>query len=295
MQIVKASKISEPGWYEMSDEDYFADPCPLPSLNHTTARVLIDRSPAHAYAQHPRLGGQTVPFEDETTNEQLFGKALHALILGGPEILRVPYDDYRKKEAREFRDEVLAAGKIPLLAARLEQALAMQVEALPVLRSMFPEGVFHGEVVGAAKLGPTWIRAKLDARAPDGSVRVDYKTTLNAATRAIEAKAFAYGYDTQAVFYEMLEDLLDGDMAGRRRHLLLWQEKDPPYAVAVSEFDQSALDIAGRAVGRAIERWQTCYASGDWPAYPGVHRIAPKPWMIQADIQAEIDAEHANG
>ena len=38
--------------------DYHQDPGDTPTLNSTTARTMLLRTPAHAYAEHPRLGGE---------------------------------------------------------------------------------------------------------------------------------------------------------------------------------------------------------------------------------------------
>ena len=48
---------TEPGLYRMTAEQYFADPCPAPSLSSSTIRRMLQWTPAHAAAFHPRIGG----------------------------------------------------------------------------------------------------------------------------------------------------------------------------------------------------------------------------------------------
>ena len=45
------------GIHDIPPREYHADPCPAPSLSRSIAKLLVERSPAHAYAAHPRLGG----------------------------------------------------------------------------------------------------------------------------------------------------------------------------------------------------------------------------------------------
>ena len=41
---------------DVTHEQYLADPCATPSLNQSTAHVMLTKSPLHAWHQHPRLG-----------------------------------------------------------------------------------------------------------------------------------------------------------------------------------------------------------------------------------------------
>jgi hypothetical protein len=52
------AEISEAGmFFDVPCEDYFADPCPRPSLSNSGIGVLLNQSPAHFAARHPRLNG----------------------------------------------------------------------------------------------------------------------------------------------------------------------------------------------------------------------------------------------
>jgi hypothetical protein len=47
-------KITKPGIYPgVSSADYFADPCPTPSLTQSLCKILIERSPAARMGRTP--------------------------------------------------------------------------------------------------------------------------------------------------------------------------------------------------------------------------------------------------
>ncbi|MBK8009562.1 MAG: hypothetical protein IPK23_14905 [Rhizobiales bacterium] len=63
--LERGAKITKPGIYQMPAPDYFADPCPAPSLNQSLAKVLLDQSPLHAFYEHPRLCPPEIEDEQE--------------------------------------------------------------------------------------------------------------------------------------------------------------------------------------------------------------------------------------
>jgi len=74
------NRITEPGIYDIPETDYHADPIAEPSLSSSIAKILLARSPRHAWANHPRLNPNQEP---ETRREFDFGSAAHAMLLEG--------------------------------------------------------------------------------------------------------------------------------------------------------------------------------------------------------------------
>src|SRR5689334_1305868 len=102
----------------MPELAYHADPAPLPSLSRSIAKRLLDASPAHAAAEHPRLSGK-VPTSLASGDEAMdVGSAVHSAFLRSDEdvIRLLPFEDLRTKAAKEARDTAIAHGKIPLKA-----------------------------------------------------------------------------------------------------------------------------------------------------------------------------------
>ena len=117
-------KITKPGVYRgVSEADYRADPCPTPSLTQSLCKILIERSPKHAWTECPRLNPH-YKYDDDTKYD--IGNVAHRLILGrGKEIEVVQFDDWRKKAAQDAREAAADAGKIAVLEHQFNQASDM--------------------------------------------------------------------------------------------------------------------------------------------------------------------------
>jgi len=92
-------RIASPGIFaDISANDYHADPCPTPSFTQSIAKLILDRSPRHAWAAHPRLNPKWVPDEDTKFN---IGNTAHLRLLGrGKEIVIV--DDCSTDGTRDY-------------------------------------------------------------------------------------------------------------------------------------------------------------------------------------------------
>ena len=91
---------------EIPSTEYHLDPCPEPSLSASVARTLIDRSPLHAWMQHPKLGGQQ---EESQPARMSLGSAAHSVILEGDwnSIMFIVADSFRTKAAQARRDQII--------------------------------------------------------------------------------------------------------------------------------------------------------------------------------------------
>ena len=76
------------GWHnDVPHEVYHGDGFIRPALSASIAKVLLSRSPQHAYLAHPALGCQVVEQEvNEAKRETLDrGAIIHSLLLGNGE------------------------------------------------------------------------------------------------------------------------------------------------------------------------------------------------------------------
>jgi hypothetical protein len=129
--------------------------------------VLIERSPAHARLEHPRLAP---PQEDEEPEKyvaaQAIGNAAHLLMIGRGKTLAIAeFDDWRKKDAQTFRADAEEIGKVAILEKHFAHAVEMEGAARRQLIALgwadaFTQG--QGEVVIAWKEGETWFRSMID-------------------------------------------------------------------------------------------------------------------------------------
>ena len=266
--------ITEPGLYlDFTAADYFADPCPTPSLTQSVAKILLDRSPAHAWIAHPRLNPEWAP-SDPTKYD--VGNIAHRLLIGrGKELAVIEADDWRTKDAKEQRAAAQQEGRLGVLGKHWELGNEMAHEAgerlahLPECRDAFLEECGHGEAVACCRLSDgTWLRAMIDWLSVDRLTVYDYKTTqASAAPHAIAARMADSEWPIQAAMHELILDNLYPEEAGRRRHRFVLQEDEPPYALTVSELPEAVMTIGRQKLAAAIEIWRTCMAADRWPSY----------------------------
>lgn len=276
--------ITEPGFYDIDHATYHADPCPAPSLNHTVARLLM-RSPLHAWRAHPRLGGLT---KREATRPMNIGAAAHALTFGkGVGVARLDFDNYRTKDAQNARDAAYAQGFVPLLPHEYETAKVLADHARPALIAELGEDFIAEQAAAAIDDNGSWLRIMADAMTPDRRVVFDLKVVVSAEPEAF-GRWVRNECATQAAFYNDVLDILDPGGRGKRRFIYAAQERDLPEAITFHELDPAAMEIAQKQMERARIKWAVCLREDRWPAYDrGPHLIAPKPWEIEAEIEAD--------
>lgn len=284
------TKITKPGLYpSIPERDYHADPCPEPSLNNSVAVVLAQKSPAHAYVEHPRLGGVN---EYESASALDIGSAIHAGVLGGEAALHViNADNYKTKDAQQQRQSAWEAGKIPLLAHQFEDvknaiaAAREQIRAHEIAADWFADSpVARGEQTIAWQEtidGFTfWCRARIDWLPHQGEAVDDLKTTTGAADPDTwSRRIFDGGYDMQSAFYSRGLRALGLRKRPAFRFIVL--EQNPPYALFVVALDPQAVVIADEKVTDALKLWAHCLRTKTWPGYPSriCYAEAP-PWEV---------------
>lgn len=264
-------QITEPGVYlDMAAADYFADPCPAPSLTQSVAKILLDRSPLHAYGAHPRLGGEADRAEDYVS-AQAIGNAAHKLFLGrGKEIVVIEAPDFRTKEARATRDAVSAEGKVPILAKHYGRAQTMVKRAHEQLEAFgLAHPVGDTEAVIAWEEDGIWLRSMIDLLSPDRRLVIDYKTSgMSCAPHGIGRMMNDAGWDVQAAMHERGLFAVDPEGAGRRRHLFIAQENEEPYALTVVQISEAVMTMGRKKIAVAMDIWRRCIESDRWPGYP---------------------------
>jgi hypothetical protein len=274
--------IREPGIYrDVSANDYHADPCPAPSLTQSVAKILLDRSPLHAWHAHPRLN-PGYQHDDDTKFD--VGNVAHKLMLGrGKEVVALDAPDWNatgmgkgaKTKLHEERDLLRSQGKLAVLgktvarADRMVKAAREQLE-LRGLGHLFGE---HGdsEVVIAwqERAGGLWCRQMVDWLSTDRLIFADYKTSdLSAAPDGLGRVMVNAGWPVQAAFAERGLDEIDPDNAGRRQFLFVMQEATVPYALTVARMSEGALTMGRKQVEEAYRVWLSCLLNNRWPGYP---------------------------
>lgn len=272
--------IAEPGIYDLPDATYLADPVVEPSLNNSIARLLVDLSPAHAYAAHPRLGAGEA---EDTTYEMDVGTAVHAMFLRGETIAKlVPFDTYQTKAAKEARDAAIAEGLVPLKPKHYDAAhrVADALERFRQITGAFTAGKPEQTLIW--REGPAWCRCKVDWLPDDPAAPLwDLKTTgANATLRSWGRSCFEHGYDMQASWYPRGAECVRGEPPDGMCFCVV--ETTPPYGIRVFGFSPPAIEIADSKIRTALDLWQDCCRNGAWPNYPReLEWIDPPAWILR--------------
>lgn len=294
-EIIQNTRVRAAGFYRMHADAYHADPCPDASLSQSIAKLLIDQSPMHAWHAHPKLNPAFEPDRDKKFD---LGTAAHRIIIGqGRDVIVIPFDDYRKEAARACRDEALKTGHTPILKEQYDRVM-MMVEAFHIfldrhgLAAPFREG--EGEVCIAAPDETTWLRSLVDWIEADGLTFDDYKTTdRSVAPHAIDRYADDSGWNVQAAMQDRILDLIEPESSGRRTFKFFAQEAYAPFACTVGVLGKDCLAIGHRKVQYAVDRWNACLKSGEWPSYePAIVQImtpefSEKRWLDRELREAE--------
>lgn len=296
-----ATNILPVGWHrDVPHAVYHADPCVRPSLSSSVAKVLLSRSPLHAYLEHPQLGASH-PVEADISEQRRAtldrGALIHSLLLGnGCDVESLPYADYRTKAARDDRDKARAAGRIPVLVHQLRD-LQTAAEALRVnsrLGVLLAEGMVEREVTAVWESDGVLCRGRLDAWEPDALTIHDPKTCENARGASSGNTILRYGWDVQAAAYIQAVETIHPTLAGRVRFRWHFLEVVPPYGCIEAEPTGELLELGRRKWERAVATWGRCLRDDDWPGYPeSVLRVEPPGWAMSEDLAEQMEQEGA--
>lgn len=280
------TRIAKPGVYDIPAEEYHADPVETPSLSASIARVLLDRSPLHAWTRHPRLNPD---FEEERKDIFDLGSAAHNMVLRQnywrEEIEVVDAADWRTKAAREARDTARAAGRYPLLTDQYERLdkMVRVLEQHPQASRAFTDGEPERSLVWQDEETGVWCRARPDWKPADPATPwPDYKTTGDAKPETWDRRFLLdHGGLLRAAFYQ--EGIRQ--VCGVENATLCYvvQEIDAPYPITVRVFPNGGAEhvIARAMVRKAVHTWAECLRTGAWPTYDLTGVLGLGEWARQ--------------
>lgn len=305
-------QVTKPGVFDISVDDYDADPCPEPSLRGTAVKEILQFSPLHAWTATPRLNPD---FEESDSETFDIGNTMHDLLLRGIDnIAEIAADSWRTKEAQTARELAREAGKYPLLtkhAIRARRAVA-SIKAQLAGHADFPDAFTEGKPERTliwqepTRSGPIWCRVRLDWEPvfiDQPRAFLDFKSTESANPMTITGGFTGIarlGYHYSACFYRRGIRAVLG--VENPQMGFVFGEKKPPYAISVIPLKESWIEIAEDDVQDAIELWGHCLHTGKWPAYGNKAHWADVPeWLAARTLerrairQMEKDAEEREG
>lgn len=277
--------ISIPGAYvDVPIDVYHNGLCAGRSVSASSLK-RASRSMLHFWA-NCAWNPDRIPTED--TDALRLGKAAHVLALE-PELFQrqfvvSPYDDYRTKEAREWKAaQPLMCLKQAELAElqRMADALRAHPDAVALFRNGLPEMTF------AAKDEATslWRLTRPDfTPAAPGRGLVDYKTASDASFDAFGRDAFNYGYHLQVALALDVVAEVTGEL--RPAFWMVVQEKVAPYAVSVHRWEPDQIQYGRAKVREMLDAIARCVEAGEWPGY-GEPQSLRAPYYIQREIDGQ--------
>ena len=280
---------------------YFADAMtPGETLSQSTAKVLLQKSPHHAWAQHPRYGGHP----RKVSVSMKLGSIIDELLTNdGRRLMVIAHDDYRKADAKAARDAAIGVGLIPV---KQNEYADMQDMAERARKNL----LFHGVDLEPSKKqvcilwdelasngNKVQCKALIDFLYP-GLIR-DLKATESCAPgRQLDAKCIRFGYPIQAAAYLSALEHVYPDDAGRIRFENVWIEDDWPHEVLISEMSGEALQYGRVMWQRAVDIWEECTRTNRWPGYQqrgsAPYRVELPSWASEEMFNA-LDEEGTDG
>lgn len=200
------------------------------------------------------------------------GSAAHTMVLGtGWELAEWTGEDWRGKEAGEFKAAARAAGKIPILASQMHEVRKMHTRLLdhPAGRYFSSGGISEVSMFWADEETGVECRARADRLTveDDRPLIIDYKTCSDASIHGVRSSVAKYGYNIQQAFYTwgLIESGLDPDAVGS--FLFIFQETSAPYPVTMVRLADTAVWLGRQDVRRALELYARCARDDHWPDY----------------------------
>lgn len=262
---------------DIDERAYHADLVGVaPTLSSHTAHTLVTKSPAHAFHEHPRLGGA----KRAPTKAMALGVVLHRLLLGvGRELVVVEAGDWRGKMAQQARADAVLAGHEPILEDDYEAA----VEAAEAVRDQLAwRGIDLGageREVTAAWTDPVYgvaCRGRFDHLDPANATITDLKKMASAHPKAFERAAYDYGLDIQAAAYVQALEVIRPELVGRVRFRWVVLEAEAPFVTVVRTPAGSLRHLGEQRWANACRVWSRCLRSGRWPGYEdGIAEAVP--------------------
>lgn len=257
-------KITKPGLYDIDMETYHGDCCAGPSVSGSGLVKIEQLSPLHFW--HSSYFNPNR--EDLDTTALAFGRAAHAWILGEPEFNKYfvvsPYDDFKKKEARDWRNEQTRTivRKSQLDAIR---AMGESILKTPLIQNAFKDGKPEQSLIWKDRETGLWLKSRPDWLPNSLPFVPNYKTCRSAHPEAFQKAAFGLGYHQGAALcLDGLREVMGWKEAS---YYFVAQEKVAPYVATLVVMKDTAIEW-GRLQNRsALRKLADCIASGKWPGY----------------------------
>ena len=279
------------------------------ALSYSVAKIFLERTPAAAYAYHRLLGGAKA----EPTEAQIRGTIFDNLLLGNDlaGIVECPFDSFRTDKAKAMRDGAFAAGKTPVIKAKLDECReVVEKELRPNIGDIFgkktklrvawmsdEDVLCHGELDALNEYGVKGEGLRIEGLDEGAPVIFDVKICTCAIEASEDRKIYDFDYQIQNAAYLDAMAALRPDLAERMQFVLVFCEVVAPFDIRFVRLARSFVEMGQMQWGRAVYGWRECMMTGQWPGSGRrVHEVSAPIWAVrkQQDLVAKLAQQQFN-
>ncbi len=272
--------ITVPGMYpELSATYHGARHTPTRALSYSGIKVLLSETPL-----------DFITPKERKSDEMGFGTIVHKMALGKGGVFEVcPFDDYRTKAAREWRDTCIANGAIPIKAEQFADAQAMAAIIQERITRALQGADYETEVPFFWQEGETWFSAMADVWCPELLTVIDPKTTSG--IHGFQREIGKFGYHIQSALYRRGLDRIFPQNAGRHKFRILPVSTEAPYISRLIDISEAWRAGAEWEISRAVDIFERCMATDEWPAYPDEETMEEPSWQAHERAMMEMETD----
>ena len=264
-----------------------------PALSQSTASTLDKKSPRHAWAYHPKLGG----VRRTPTDSLDMGNIIHDLVLGGGNIVEIEADSFRTKAAKQARDAAREQGATPVKTEVLEVA---RVAANAVKAQLREANIQIDEMRREVSMywvewvddRPVQCRGRVDGVLVQGdrATILDLKTCRSAHPDMCQKHVDSYGYAIQHAAYVSAVSKICGVPSENVDFVFGFAELTEPIMVTPVRLDPAFKEVGQKRWERAVRVWERCLRTDEWPGYGSV-TLSPPQWAYVREFERDADEE----
>jgi hypothetical protein len=255
--------------------EYYALTATPENLNAPVSKSLLWQFNKSPYKWRSGIGVKQ-------TENMIFGSLVHALCFTPTKVdeqfTLSKYDDFRTKEAREWKAEMQSKGIEVVKELDWHRAEDIK-DAVMESEYVFSLGACDYEVAAFGKIGETLIKGMLDILPHSGNTIVDLKVTSSIGDEGdMKRLITSFGYHWQAALYLDLYNGLSGKEP-RTHFEFLFIEDSYPHEMAVIRLSDEFIQKGREGYMNAVAKWQNAVFSKKFsPKHQGVVELDPPAW-----------------
>ncbi len=254
-----------PGVYDIDNETYHASE----GISRSDI-IQLKKSPYHFYHRKN--------FAKKSTDQQLLGSALHALILE-PNVFAnnyciAPNINKNTNEWKKIKKAAIEANQIVITEKQFEEItiIANYVKQEPTAAKLIDGAQYEKSIFWENQ--ETGILCKCRPDILHTNMICDLKTAADASESAFKNAIYNYGYHIQA---SMMQEGVEAVLGHKiNDFIFIVVEKEEPFSTAIYILDEYAIEKGREDFHSTLQRYKECRDKNEWPGYPIKEISLPK-------------------